>query len=69
MNKPVEGWEKTRTKLTFVHVKMVKGVHIFILIKTRAQLCDSSIRITWVHVSRLPTATPRQSQMEMHLDH
>ena len=23
-------------------------------------LCDSDIGITWVHVSRLPIATPRQ---------
>ena len=28
MNKHVVGWERTRTKLKFVHVKMVKSVNI-----------------------------------------
>ena len=60
INKCVVGWEKNRTKLKFVHVKIMKSVHIFIPTKTRAKLSDSGIRITWVHVSRLPTATSRQ---------
>ena len=60
MNKHVVGWEKTRTKLKFVHVKMVKSVHTFMPTKTRAKLCDLGIRITWVHVSKLPTAAPGQ---------
>ena len=48
------------TKLKFVHVKMVKSVHMVKPTKTRAKLCDSGIGITWVHVSRLLTATPRK---------
>ena len=60
MNKHVVGWEKTRAKLKFVHVKMVESVHIFIPTKTKAKLCDSSIGITWVHVSSFSAAAPRQ---------
>ena len=60
MIKHVVGWEKTRIKLNFVHVKTVKSLHIFIPTKSRATLCDSGIGITWVHVSTLSTATPRQ---------
>ena len=67
MNKHVVGWEKTRTQLKFVHAKNKKCMYISI--KTRAKLCDSDIRITWVHISRLPPAAPRQWQMEMHLVH
>ena len=64
MNKHVVGWGKrpglTYYKSKFVHVKMVKSVPIFIPTKTRAKLCDLGIRITWVHVSRLPAAAPGQ---------
>ena len=64
MNKHVVGWGKrpglNYYKLKFMHVKTVENVQIFIPTKTRAKLCDSGIGITWVHVSRLPTATRRQ---------
>ena len=56
MNEHVVGWENTRTK--FGCTCQDKIVHI--PISTRAKLCDLGIGITWVHVSRLPTAAPRQ---------
>ena len=38
-------------------------------VENSGQLCDSGIRITWVHFSRLLIATPRQWPMEMHYVH
>ena len=55
MNKYMVGG-KTRTKLGCACQH--KSVHT--PTKTRVKLCDSGIGITWMHVSRLPTAAPGQ---------
>ena len=59
-------------KTKFVHAQIKLGVTEKSVHTHKDQdktLCDSGIGITWVHVSRLPIAAPRQCQMEMHLVH